>query len=662
MRTETLKPESITDIVIPSDPQVSPSGDKAAVIVTRTSLDENKYIDELLVINTSTAGIEYSLVLEGVSNPRWNPLNHKLAFRSSSCGEKTGYKTCIHVLDPGASTARLVARLKWSASRLSWLDGSRLVAVASKEIREKDKDGDYHVVEGLPVWANGAGFVDEERSHIIAIDTWSGSTRWLSSGNYDVNDAVPSPRGDRVAAVVTPSRLRPYIQELRIIHLDGEQETILPAEQGWSILATGWSPSGDTLLLWGHRRPRGDASHVHVWTVDPQTGRVECVSCSLGLDTAPYIQSDTFWLRGSTNRPQWTRHGIHFLVNRGGRLHLYRVEEPGAEPELVIGGERAVYGYTAAMSRDVVVFAYSDPVTPGDVAVYTPSGGEKRLTYFSDSLREKYRLVMPRRLVVEASDGESIEGWYMEPLGCSSNCPVVIHVHGGPKASYGPFFIFQHQLLANQGYYVVYLNPRGSSGYSEDFADIRCRYGERDYQDIMEYLDAFLEETRGKSSSGKLAITGISYGGFMTNWAITQTNRFKAAVSENGISCWLSDYYTSDIGYWFDPDQICGTPRSNPEGYRRQSPLEYIDKVETPVMIIHSMEDYRCFIDQSVAMHVELVLRGKESRLVVFTKGHHGFSLRGAPRVRVKRLRLILDYLGEKLGGAEERKNGKEGD
>jgi acylaminoacyl-peptidase len=135
----------------------------------------------------------------------------------------------------------------------------------------------------------------------------------------------------------------------------------------------------------------------------------------------------------------------------------------------------------------------------------------------------------------------------------------------------------------------------------------------------------------------------------MVNWIVTHTTRFKAAISENGISCWKSDFWGSDIGYWFDPDQICGDPWRNVENYARASPIEYVKNVQTPMLIIHSMEDYRCFIDQSLAMHVALSYFGKESRLVVFTKGSHGHSVRGKPRHRLKRYKIILEFLREKL-------------
>jgi len=146
-----------------------------------------------------------------------------------------------------------------------------------------------------------------------------------------------------------------------------------------------------------------------------------------------------------------------------------------------------------------------------------------------------------------------------------------------------------------------------------------------------------------------MAVTGISYGGYMTNVFVTKTNLFKAAVSENGIADWISDYYASDIGYFFDPDQIGETPQENLNEYIKKSPLYNISNVVTPVLLIHSNQDYRCFVDQSLAMHVSLLMNNKESRIVLFTKGSHGHSTKAEPRHRKKRYEIKLSFINEKL-------------
>jgi len=652
-----LEPETLREIPVPSNPQLAPNKNLIAYTLTWPDTERNEYIDEMRIID-AVMGQEKAVIRQpGITGHRWSPSGSRLVYTSRDCaGKDEKPATCLYVYTVGAPGPRLAARLPFQAYLPRWLS-ERTVALLATRGKEGGTEEDYVIIEGLPVWVNGAGFVADKNRHIVLVDVETGNYEWVTEGKLDV-ESIEAANDGRIVAVVTPSRLRPYIQEVWLIDVaSGEKEIVVPSSEGWSIHTAALTPEG--LLVWGHQRPRGEASHYHVWLRSLDDGETLCLSCGLDLDTFPSVQSDTFWLRGSPVQPQWSRRGIYFLANHGGRLWLHRAR-PGEEPETLVEGELAVYGYTVHVDGDMVALAYSDPVTPGEIAVWREDKGVVRLTSLSSWLRERYKLSVPKRLVIKASDGVEVEGWYLEPPegAGSPPFPVVLHVHGGPKSSYGPFFVFQHQLLASRGYYVVYANPRGSSGYSEEFADIRCHYGERDYMDIMEFLDAFLEATRGRSDPSRVAITGISYGGFMTNWAVARSDKFAAAVSENGISWWMSDYYTSDIGYWFDPDQICGTPSENPENYWRQSPLRYVDNIKTPVLIIHSMEDYRCFIEQALALHTELVLRGRESRLVVFRSGDHGFSVRGKPRTRVKRLKLILEFLEEKLGGQSRQREG----
>ena len=214
--------------------------------------------------------------------------------------------------------------------------------------------------------------------------------------------------------------------------------------------------------------------------------------------------------------------------------------------------------------------------------------------------------------------------------------------------AYGYGYMHEFQVLANAGYVVFYVNPRGSEGYSEEFKDIRFRYGERDYRDLMEAVDYVLTH-HPFIDPEKLGVTGGSYGGFMTNWIITQTSRFKAAVTQRSICNWVSFYGTTDIGYYFGPDQISGTPWDNLEQYWEKSPIKYVANIETPLLIIHSIEDYRCWLDQAFQLFTALKVLGKKVEMVLFPKENHDLSRRGRPKHRVERLKHILRWFNEHL-------------
>ncbi|MEM2137226.1 MAG: S9 family peptidase, partial [Candidatus Methanomethylicia archaeon] len=302
------------------------------------------------------------------------------------------------------------------------------------------------------------------------------------------------------------------------------------------------------------------------------------------------------------------------------------------------------YVHLAHAEANRIAYVYSTPTKPQEIFLYN-NGEHKQVSRFNEWLLSEVKFYEPIRGEVNV-DGENIEGWILLPEGLGLH-PAILYIHGGPKGMYGYRFEPEMQLMASEGFSIVYSNPRGSDGYSEEFADIRGKYGDVDYKQIMAFLDYAI--SKYSIDKDKLAVTGISYGGYMTNVIITKTNIFKAAVSENGIADWICDYWASDIGYWFDQDQIIGTPQENLNNYIEKSPVFHIDSVETPILFIHSAQDYRCFIDQSLAMHVSLLLKGKESRLIVFTKGSHGHSTRAEPRHRRKRYQIKVQWLKEKL-------------
>jgi dipeptidyl aminopeptidase/acylaminoacyl peptidase len=650
----TLSVEDFSLLTHVGDPQVSPGGRYVAVSTIRPRLKENKYLKEIWIYKTSDAKPLAVLQSESDSSPRWSNDEEKIAFVSRrGLGEKDKGEA-IYVYHLGGGEPRLLYRAEHSILQLEWMPGDReIMAIARTSIRQVDEDGDYVDIRGLPVWFDGVGFIDEYRNHILIIDYYSGNARQLSRGDYNVLYAKPSPKGDKIAALVSRDKLHPNITELVLYDVEnGEEEVLLSGKYSFASLA--WSPDGSSLLLQGNTLPRGLASHDHIWVFGLQERRLECITCSYDRNTRPAISSDTAWPRGSFD-PLWTKNrGVLFAMADRCRVAIYSFE-PGTGIEKVIDpGEGTIYGFSASLDGATIAYSKTSPQEPGDIWLLK-GAEEKRLTWFNDWVKKEIKLAIPTKLTIRTSDGATIEGYYMAPLDGdeAQKKPVVMTIHGGPKACYSTAFSFFHQLLVSKGYYVIYSNPRGSDGYSEEFADIRCKYGERDYQDLMEFLDAFLEK-RADADPERIAVQGISYGGFMVNWIVTHTDKFRAAISENGISDWHSDFWGSDIGYWFDPDQICGDPWRSRENYDRASPIRLVANVKTPLLLIHSMEDYRCFIDQSLAMHVALQYLGKESRLIVFTKGSHGHSVRGKPRHRLKRYKIILDFLEEKLKKREK--------
>ncbi|WP_300940024.1 S9 family peptidase, partial [uncultured Dubosiella sp.] len=246
-------------------------------------------------------------------------------------------------------------------------------------------------------------------------------------------------------------------------------------------------------------------------------------------------------------------------------------------------------------------------------------------------------------------------GWVLYPkdFDKKKSYPGILDVHGGPKTVYGTVFYHEMQVWASQGYFVFFCNPHGSDGGSDEFADIRGKYGTIDYEDLMLFTDTVLKAIP-EIDPKRLGVTGGSYGGFMTNWIIGHTDRFRAAASQRSISNWISFSQTSDIGPYFALDQQGASMDSDPEKLWFHSPLRYAKNVTTPTLFIHSDEDYRCPLSEGLQMLNALLECDIEARMCVFHGENHELSRSGKPVHRVRRLNEITDWMNSHLEKTEK--------
>lgn len=282
------------------------------------------------------------------------------------------------------------------------------------------------------------------------------------------------------------------------------------------------------------------------------------------------------------------------------------------------------------------------------------------LSKFNRPLFSDYELLHP----VEIASGDEVEidGWIIYPSGFEKNkkYPAILDIHGGPRTAYGPVFFHEMQVWAQKGYFVLFSNPRGSGGRGDAFADIRGKYGRVDYEDLMKFLDACLEAVP-EIDKNRLGVTGGSYGGFMSNWIIGHTDRFKACATQRSISNWISFYGTADIGFYFACDQMA-TKTWDQAGFLKlwdYSPLRYINSCKTPTLIIHSAKDYRCPLEQGYQLFTALKDRDVESELLLFHEETHELSRSGKPQARLVRLRAITEWMDRFL--ADYGEAGKDG-
>lgn len=261
----------------------------------------------------------------------------------------------------------------------------------------------------------------------------------------------------------------------------------------------------------------------------------------------------------------------------------------------------------------------------------------------NEAFERTYQIVDPERFWGETDDHVRVQGWYLPPVDSEEKHPAVLNIHGGPQVNFGETFFHEMQVLASSGYGVIMLNPRGGNGYGQEFvASILGAYGTVDYHDLMAGLDDVLDR-HSEIDRDRVYVTGGSYGGFMTNWIVTHTDRFRAAVTQRSICNWISFYGTSDIGPHFVEYQLHRN-LSDVEGLWDLSPLAHANRLNTPLLVLHGQEDHRCPLEQGEQMYRAALKAGVDTELITFPGSSHGLSRTGLPHLRIQRLNALLDW------------------
>ncbi len=638
--------EDLEKIVLVSDPKVSPKAVHVAFTVTKPSIKDDKYFSRIWLLNMNNR--EYEQITSGPTDhsPEWSPDGKMLSFisRRTIKEEEEGSELWITNIDR-TYEPRLLVKFDKPIFNVNWSpDGKKILFIS----RVGKRDEDVKTIEEIPIWFNGEGFIYNTRTHLFIVDVLSGNYEQITSGNFDVEFAKWSPDGNKIAFISMESRMRPYITDINILDIKSH-EIIKLTKSNMMIHDLDWDPTSKYLAFRGHDLHRGLATHTKVWLLNVQNGEILLLT-DTDNDTANSMNSD---VRGPSSswKIQWIDDYIYFHVANKGKVELYRVNTK-KDMEPVISGDFVVEDFS--VSKDFIAVTLMNSVALPELYIYR--SGLEKITSFNDTFLSEVELRKPEHFSFKASDGEIIDGWILKPFNFdeSKKYPAILYIHGGPATAYGEGFIHEFHVLSAENFVVIFTNPRGSTGYSESFRDIRGNYGNRDYLDLMEALDyaiknyTFIDENR-------IGVIGGSYGGFMTNWIIGHTDRFKAAVTDRSISNWISDYGTTDIGFYFNEDQIAGEfgrPFWDEKWFNKywdSSPLKYANNIKTPLLIIHSLEDYRCWLDQALQLFTILKVRNIPARLILFPKENHDLSRKGKPKHRAERLKNITEWFKKYL-------------
>jgi dipeptidyl aminopeptidase/acylaminoacyl peptidase len=350
------------------------------------------------------------------------------------------------------------------------------------------------------------------------------------------------------------------------------------------------------------------------------------------------------------------------VAGEQGDANLIRFSVDGGKPMHVLKGSHAVQSFTAS-TFGTVAAVVSTPTVIGDlISVRAPGvnagvepGEPRRITGLNDDLFKQLRLSEPEEVWWTSFDGKRIQGWLLHPpdFDKSKKYPFILEIHGGPHSAYGNTFTHEFHWMAAKGYVVLFPNPRGSSNYGQDFGNvIQYRYPGDDYKDLMAGVDLVVK--RGYVDEKRLGVTGGSGGGLLTNWTITQTTRFAAAVSQRSIADWSGFWYTADFTL-FTPTWFRKAPWEDPADFTARSPITHVAKVKTPLMVVDGDDDLRTPPSDGGEMMFRALKYLKVPTVMVRFPGEtHELSRSGKPRHRIERLQHIVGWFDKWLMGNQK--------
>ncbi|MFE8700284.1 S9 family peptidase [Cytobacillus sp. FJAT-54145] len=657
--TRNIKSDDLFKLKSVADPQLAANGKDLIYVETLISEEKNDYVSNLFYINVTekSKAVQWTFGEHRNHSPRWSPNGQQIAFVSNRSG-----KNQIYVLNNNGGEAQPITNCVNGASNPVWSpDGTKLAFnvslgkeedLYSKEEKkdEKNKKLTPLEVDKMKYKSDAVGFYNGKFKQVAIVDLVSGEMELLTEGESDYHLQSWSPDGRHLAVTADLSEDLDFsfLNDLYLLDVQTKQLQKITNGTGYFGNAT-WSPNGKYIGLIGHEREFANATLSKIWVFDVEENELKCLTSDSELLVGDFAIGD---FQQGTVSPGllWSEdnNSFYFLATDHGNTVVYYGALSGElYPALL--DQQHVYGLTTGGNVNTAVVAVSKPTLPGELFLLdVPTGDLQQLTFTNEAFTKEVKLAGVEEIEFKSKDDWDLHGWLMKPANYQEGekYPLILEIHGGPHAMYANTYFHEFQTLAAQGYAVLFINPRGSHGYGQKFVDaVRGDYGGRDYADLMEAVDYVLENFDFIDES-RLGVTGGSYGGFMTNWIVGHTNRFKAAVTQRSISNWISFYGVSDIGYYFNEWQI-KAELEDIETLWKHSPLKYVNEVETPLLILHSEKDYRCPIEQAEQLYIALKHRKKETKFVRFPESNHELSRSGKPNLRIDRLNYIANWFNE---------------
>ena len=673
------------------DPQVSPDGSR--VVFVRVTVNDKKDGYNTAIWTVTTATGETRQLTNGPrdATPRWSPDGNYLLFtRAPEVSGRTDPPQLFMLAMNGGEPFQFTT-LPRGAGGPQWSPDGKMILFYNSATPEEiakaaarntpssqpspspaasptplERESDVRVITRAVYRSNGTGYLDFKHPNHIWVVTAPKTgdekvaPRQLTSGRFDEGGAFWARDSSRVYyesdQIDEPYYELPTTTIYSVATTGGTSEKFTSFDMGAGAFAL--SPDGKKLaMIASVSQPIRSYSQPDLWVMDMTAGaKPRNLTTTFDYDIGGGVGGDNTAPRGGGgNLPVWSADNRSIIIGyaKEGKANVGSFDAASGKLTDVTTGNQAVVSFRAIPDASKFALLISTPTRIGDLYWLDKAGAQpKQLTHINDDLFSKLNLTEPEEIWHNSFDGRKIQVWVQKPpdFDPTKKYPLILNIHGGPHAAYGFIFDHEFQWMAAKGYVVLYPNPRGSTSYGQEFGNIiQHNYPGDDYKDLMAGVDELIR--RGYIDEKKLAVTGGSGGGLLTNWTIGQTTRFAAAVSQRDIASWTDWWYTADFTL-FQPTWFKAPPFEDPEDYRRRSPITYVNKIQTPLMLILGEVDWRTPTGPGgEAMFRALKYRKIPTVMVRFPNESHELSRSGQPWHRIERLQHIVGWFDKWLMG-----------
>ncbi len=616
------RPLNIADLLslkTVSNPKISPDGKWIAFTVKEIDTAKDKSETRIWMV-PSQGGEAIPMTGKGysASDPQWSPDNKFLTF----VADKNESNSQVWSLNRQGGEAEKITSVKQGISGYKWSPNGEKILLLIKdakpeeltETKEDDKKPKPYVIDRLQFKRDYVGYLDNRRTHLYTIKPGDTAAVQITSGEFDDSNPSWSPDSKQIAFVSnrTENPDGNTNNDIWIVSADNNDKgknLIQVTKNENSDGSPTWSPDGKSIAY--TTITDGDAiwyATNHLAVIPATGGKPQILTESLDRNVSD--------LKFSENGK------IHFLLEEEGKSVLASIDPTGKNLKRVVDGEISIYDFD--LKNGLVALQLGKSLEPHEI--YSFTGNQlKKLTFFNDPVLKNVQKPVVEKIKFKSGDGSSIEGFVVKPINFdpSKKYPAIVWIHGGPVAQYDYSYNTPAQLFAANGYVTLLINPRGSSGYGQEFSEaIFADWGTKDFQDIMAGVDHVIK--KGYVDPEKLGVGGWSYGGVLTNHMITKTGRFKAAISGASEALYRTNYGHDHYQLLWEKE--LGLPWENAEAWERISPFNDVNKITTPTLWIGGSDDWNVPIINSEQMYQAMKRLGKETQLVVYPGEFHGIS------------------------------------